>query len=476
MLERMIPLLQHGPTETRHSVLFALSNLTHHGGSEARRSIAMLTTPTIVELLAAPDCPTGIAELGLAVLSHSLSSTVSEEIGDYTIGDVIHIPTVLRNINAEGLLSAIGLIIRRPDVDVEAISHGLDLLRSLAFVYRNPMLATNTHRPLIAALASPNIHVRLEGFSGILRLGGSAVEKESRLLNPMQVAQIAENPEKYFNPTLMKALRNQYGGWEGGMIMEIAESAGALDVEIQQLGRDGDYAKLGRALCKRILEHEYSLGHGVIMGPGGIEEGFDETFQRAGDALRITENPEDAYFPALLAVKTAMGHGDRDTICALSAQAIRQFPDVAFFYYTQSIWTSDARTGLRLAKKGLACSDMTDYVKRGLLFRSAEAAYEMTMAGPLEMAAPGSPAWREAVAILHCGQEDSKAYIEMTPMDQRNMKTMLYTYLGISFILEGDAIYKNLDMIRVSLSELYVGRSAQLAVVVSAVYRKTVIG
>lgn len=455
----MVPLLENGPPETRHSVLFALSNVTHHGGSQARRAIAMLTTSTIVDLIAVPDCPARIAELGLAVLSHSLSSTVSDDIGHHTIGDEVKTPAVLKDINEERLVSAIGWIIRRPDVDEEAISHGIELLRSLAFVCRNPMLATKTHYPLIAALASPNIHVRLGGFMGVLRLGGSVVERESRMLNPMQVAQIARNPEKYFNPTLMETLRNQYGGLKGGMIAEIAESADGVDVAAQQLARDGDYARLGRALCKRILDCEYSLGNGVIMGPDGIMEGFDATFKRAGEALRITENPEDAYFPALLAIKMAMGQGDRATVCALSAQAIRQFPEIAFFHYTQATWTEESRTALRLAKKGLACSDMTDYVKRGLLFRSAEAAYEMTMSGPLEMAAPGSPAWREAVAILHCGQEDSKAYIEMTPMDQKNIKTMLYTYLGISFILEGDAIYKNLDMIRVSPNPFSLGET-----------------
>lgn len=458
ILERMAPLLSEGPEGTRQSVLLALSNLTHHAGADARKTIATLTVPAIINLLDTPDCKPRIAELGIAVLSHSMSSAVTEGEHNHLIGHEIQIPAALKDIDGVRMLSAVVEAMRRPDIDEELVSHGLDLLRTLAFSYSKEMRETSSDRPLVAALASPNIYVRLVGFMGILRLGSSRTEPESRMLNPMAVAQIANNMEKYFNPKLMDVLHNQYGGIEGGMIAEIAESNARLDKAIASLGRNWDYAQLGRTLCKRVLECEYSLGQGFIAGPGGIMEQFDVTFSRAAEALRQSTDPADAHLPYVLLIKIAMGSGDRAKVCSLSAQAVNKFPDVSFFYYTWATWTEESRSGLRLAKKGLACSDLTDYVKRGLLFKSAEAAFEMTMNGPLENAAVGSPAWREGVAILHCAQEDSRAYIEMTPMDQKNMKTMLYTYLAISIILEGDEIFKNLDMIRpyvekVSLAE-----------------------
>jgi hypothetical protein len=467
----MIPLLQNGVERIRLLVLFALSNLTHHGGVEARRTIAILTTSTIFDLLSDSECPPRIAELGLAVLSHSLGAAIDSE---HHIGEKIEIPEVLSNMDGARMCYAIGAIMRRPDVDAEAVSHGLDLLKSLAFFFRDAILATNTERPFIAALASQNIQVRLEGFMGVLRVGSSVTQFESRQLDPQRVGAIARNPEEYLAPDLMAALRSQYGGLKGGMIYEIADSAGGLDDATLQLGKDMDYARFGRSLCKRIMTSEYSLGRGVMVGPGGKMESFEDYFGRAADALAQSSDPGDAYLPALLFVKMAMGLGDREKVTALSAQALRQHPDVSFFYYTQSVWTEESRTALRLAKKGLACSDMTDYVKRGLLFRSAEAAFEMTMSGPFNMAAPGSPAWREGVAILHCAQEDSKAYIEMTSMDQKNMKTMLYTYLCVTLILEGHEILKNLGKLRVS----YVARDlrASLKSFAVAVPREIVLG
>ncbi|KAG8707024.1 hypothetical protein FRC09_002071 [Ceratobasidium sp. 395] len=454
MLERMIPMLQEGDKQTRTSVLFALSNFTHHGGVEARRTIAELTTSTIVELIADPECSARNAELGVAVLMHSLGSTAMDMSDGYTFGDEMKVPELIRNLNGGRICYAVGEIIRRPDVDVEAVAHGISLLRALAFYLRDSVLATHTERPFIAALASGDLLTRLDGFNGILRVGASITQRESRELDPMRVTAIARSPEEYFTPDLMQALRSQYGGLKGGMLYEIAGSASGLDAATLQLGKKWDYAEFGRTLCKRILTCEYSLGRGVMVGPGGKQESFEDYFERAADALAKSTDPADGHLAAVLRIKISMGLGERQKVIGLSAEALNRYPEVGFFYYTQATWTEESRTALRLAKKGLACSDLTDYVKRGLLHRSAEAGYEMTLTGPLQQAAPGSPAWREGVAILHCTLEDSKAYIEMTPMDQRNMKTVIYTYLCLTFLLEGDKVLKNLDLIRPYLEKL----------------------
>ncbi|KAG9123699.1 hypothetical protein FRC07_014228 [Ceratobasidium sp. 392] len=454
MLERMIPLLQEGDKQIRTSVLFALSNFTHHGGLEARQTIAELTTPTLIDLIADPDCSARNAELGVAVLAHSLGPTVVETARGHHIGDKVKLPQILSNVDGGRICYALGAIIRREDVDVEAVAHGIGLLKSLAFYFRDVVLSTHTERPFIAALASADVQVRLDGFMGILRVGSSITQPESRQLDPMRVISIARSPEEYFTPDLMQALRSQYGGLKGGMMYEIAGSSTGLDAATLQLGKTWDYAEFGRALCKRILTCEYSLGQGVMCGPGGKMEPFEAYFERAADALTKSKDPADGHLPAVLRVKMAMGIGDRQGVIRQSAEALKHYPEVAFFYYTQATWTEESRTALRLAKKGLACSDLTDYVKRGLLHRSAEAGFDMTLTGPLQIAAPGAPAWREGVAILHCAQEDSRAYIEMTPMDQRNLKTVIYTYLCVTFLLEGDKVLKNPDMIRPYLDKL----------------------
>ncbi|KAG8763575.1 hypothetical protein FRC11_001468 [Ceratobasidium sp. 423] len=440
----MAALLQEGPDDTRQSVLFALSNLTHHAGDHARKTIAELTVPAIIDLLDTPDCRARIAELGIAVLAHSMNAAVTEGEGHYHEGVEVHIPPALRRIDGVRMLSAVTEVMRRPDVDEELISHGLDLLRTLAFSYRKPMLETSSERPLVAALASPNLSVRLLGLMGLLRLGSTVTEREGRQINPLQIWEIASNMEEHFSPKLMEAMRSQYGGLKGGMIAELAETGMGMGIESITGSKSGDYLQTGRDLCKSIMEKEFSLGAGFIYGMGN-----DGTFTRATNALRNSKNPADAHLPAVIEIKLAMASGDREQVCAQGDAAIQRFPDVGFFYYARSIWTEESRLGLRLAKKGLACTDLTDYIKRGLLFKSAEAGYEMAVnGGPLEIAQPGSSAWREGVAILHCAQEDARAYIEMTPLDQKNMKTAIYTYIAITLMLEGDQIFKDVEKIR----------------------------
>lgn len=441
----MAPLLKEGPEDTRQSVLLALSNLTRHGGDHARKSIAALTYPAILDLLDSSDCRPRVAELCVSVLSHTMSSAIAECEEHHEPGGDIKLPAAVRDIDGVRLLSAITESMRRPDVNEELVSHGLELLRTLAYSFRKPILETSSERPMVAALASPNIQVRLLGCAAVLRLGSSITEREGRMMDPMNIWHVANNMEEYFNPTLMQAMRNQYGGIKGGMIMEMADSG--MGMVGPHLGGSGDYLEVGREFARKILESEYSLGAGFLFGMGG-----DSNFDRAIKALRKSRDPADAHLPYILEIKMAMGMGNREKVRAMSSEAIDRFPDVGYFYYALAGWTQDPRTSLRTSKKGLACPELTDYIKRGFLQKSAESAFEMTMDGPLGSAAPGSPAWREAVAILHCAQEDSKMYIEITPIDHKNMKTMIYTYLCVTFILEGDEIYKDLDRIKVRSS------------------------
>ncbi|CAE6484069.1 unnamed protein product [Rhizoctonia solani] len=450
IIERMAALLQEGPDDTRQSVLFALSNLTHHAGDRARKMIAELTVPAIIDLLDTPDCRARIVELGIAVLAHSMNAAVTEGEGHQHEGIEVYIPPALRRIDGVRMLTAITEAMRRPDVDEELLSHSLDLLRTLAFSYRKPILETSSERPLVAALASPNLNVRLLGLVGLLRLGSSVTEREGRQINPLQIWQVASNMEAHFSPKLMEAMRNQYGGLQGGMIAEIAETGMGMGMKGLTFENSGDYLQIGRDLCKTIMEKEYSLGGGFMYGMG-----TDGTYTRAIKALRDSKDPMDAHLPTVIEIKLAMAAGDRERICALGDAAIQQFPDVGFFYYARSIWTEEPRLGLRLAKKGLACVGLTDYVKRGLLFKSFEAGFQAVVdSGPLEIAQPGSSAWREGVAILHCAQEDARAYIEVTPLDQKNMKTAIYTYIAITLVLEGDQIFKDVDKIRPYVEKL----------------------
>jgi hypothetical protein len=374
-----------------------------------------------------------------------MGAAITDGEAHYHEGAEVIIPPTFRSIDGVRMLSTITETMRRPDVDEELLSHGLDLLRTLAFSYRKPILETSSERPLVAALASPNLNIRLLGLTGLLRLGSSVTERESRQINPLQIWKVSSNMEAHFSPKLMEAMRNQYGGLEGGMIAELADGGMGIGFDSMVNGDSEDPLQAGRDLCKSIMGKEFSLGAGFLHGMGS-----NGVYSRAINALRASKEPLDAPLPAVIEIKLAIATGDRQRILSLGDAAIQRFPDIGFFYYARSIWTEDPRLGLRLAKKGLACSNLTDYIKRGLLFKSSEAGYEMAVdGGPLEIAQPGSSAWREGVAILHCAQEDARAYIEMTPLDQKNMKTAIYNYIAITLLLEGDQIFKDIEKIRV---------------------------
>ncbi|CAE6465397.1 unnamed protein product [Rhizoctonia solani] len=452
VLQRIAPLLKNDYPEAIHqSVLFALSIFTHHGGHQARKLVAELTAPSIIDLLDKPNCQLAVTRLGVAVLAHTLSAAVTEGEEDHYEGDEVRvkIPPALRNMNNVRMLSSVGRAMRWDKVDEDLLYHGLDILRTMAFNYRKAMLETSSQLPLAAALASPNIQIRLIGFIGLLRLGSSITEMEGRSVNSLHIWEVATNMEEHFTPRLLDAMRKQYGGLYGGMITEIKESGLGVGPSGLSFGGSGDHVHIGRELCKKILEKEYSLGAAAIYGMGA-----DGLFARATHALRSSPNPADAHLPAILDIKLAIAVGDRGRICSLSNHAIQRFPEVGFFYYACAIWTEESRLALRLSKKGLACPGLTDYVKRGLLFKSAEAGYEMIVNGVLDHAQPGSPAWREGLAILHCTREDSKAYIEMTPMDQKSMKTVLYIYLATTLILEGDRVFGDFGRVKPYLEKL----------------------
>ncbi|CAE6471156.1 unnamed protein product [Rhizoctonia solani] len=377
------------------------------------------------------------AKLGLdAVIRDRLinGAAVTEGEEDHYEGDELRlkIPPALQSMDSVRMLASVSKAMRQKEADEDMLYHGLDIMRTMAFNHRSAMLATSSQLPLVAALASPNIQIRLIGFIALLRLGTSITEMEGRSINSLHIWGVGSNMEKHFTPRLMGAIRRQYGGLYGGMITEIRESGLGIAPLGLNLGVSGDCLYIGRELCKKILEKEHSLGAAAIC-----EMGAEGLFARAAHALQSSPNPADAHLPAILDIKLAIAVGDRERICSLSDRAIQQFPEVGFFYYARAIWTEESRLALRLSKKG-----------------SAEAGYEMTVNGVLDHARLGSSVWREGLAILHCTRGDAKAYIEMTPMDQKSMKAVLYTYLATTLILEGDQVFEDIGRIKPYVEQL----------------------
>ncbi len=112
-----------------------------------------------------------------------------------------------------------------------------------------------------------------------------------------------------------------------------------------------------------------------------------------------------------------------DEAQSMAERAIQRNPRIGFFYYIQTFGTN-LEEGLRAAKKGSNCPDLTNYVKHALLFRGIEIAFSMGIKR-LEEANTGGQLWNEGIAFLMCALEDANEFMNSACPDNRAMKTVL---------------------------------------------------
>ena len=96
-------------------------------------------------------------------------------------------------------------------------------------------------------------------------------------------------------------------------------------------------------------------------------------------------------------------------------RAIARNPDIGFFHYARSfgIPTNHAE-GLRITKRGLQCTNLTRYVRLGLLSRAAEFAFGMSTE-KLYAGEYSEERQREGLVFALSALEDSRMFIDEAP-------------------------------------------------------------
>ena len=108
--------------------------------------------------------------------------------------------------------------------------------------------------------------------------------------------------------------------------------------------------------------------------------------------------------------------------------ALKRSPGLAYAYYVLTL-ASDPVVGLRAAKQGMKCTNITPFVRFQMMQRAVEHAGEMGIQILQEASDAEDKKWVEGIAFLTSAMEDAKTYIAEAPPDNRHMKNVSFWYI-----------------------------------------------
>ncbi|TDL19576.1 hypothetical protein BD410DRAFT_751998 [Rickenella mellea] len=444
-LSKIFPLLDR-PSCCR-VVLRALCNVTHSGGRDVRIAIARKAS-TLTRLLEEQPNDPIISELSMVVLSHAARSAITDDQPpDAKLRRVLDIPNLLRLTIT---------LLKKPTASTLLADHALSFLSGATLHFSSEMFA---YQPsvdfLVANLRSSDIANRCTALSGLLRLGQSRAEPDHMNLDPQaQIAAIRRG----FPPHLSEVLMMH--GPERVDTYIILRGQTEYQKAMMRVAQDHDLANLGLTLTRLIVRTEYSVAEGMFQSQNprtGKMETIDVglPFKMWIDALPMCADAVRAKYPDdadILDCKYLVMKARQPEAGIIADCAIKRNPHVGFFYYILSL-CADHTLGLRMAKKGLKCPNLTGYVRFGLMYRAAEHAGLMGL-DVLQEAEGGRHKWDEGIAFVTSALEDAKTYINEASPDTRNMKTALYWYNLFSLIVKGSEISADLQELEDSLQKL----------------------
>ncbi|KAG7446986.1 uncharacterized protein BT62DRAFT_980509 [Guyanagaster necrorhizus] len=395
-LKRLLPLLH--IQDTRHVALRALSLVTYHGGEEIRFEITRHSNELAKSLSEFPDDAAG-SELIVSVLAHSIPTVVMFD----TISPK---PDIFRSLDMNTVIKKVTESMKRPNASTYLINHASEFL-SLSTLN---CCAAFKHIPsamtfLIVGLRSADWAFRCSCLGGVIRFHRHESEEDTRAMNPMKF--MASITTHDFQAAMMKC------------------------------AQDHDLYLLGLSIVPIIIRTEYSIAEGMFQSENPVT-GQRETvdaglpFKMWGDclphctkAIRAKGNPSEADIADILDVKYFIKMAHLPAAVNLARESLKRNSHCAYFYYA-IILVADPVRGLRAAKKGLECKQITPFIRFQLFQRAVSHAAELGLQKLQEASRFDEVPWREGVAFLMSALEDSKTYVGQVPPDNRHMKSVLY--------------------------------------------------
>ncbi|CAK5268828.1 unnamed protein product [Mycena citricolor] len=407
----------------RHLALRALSTVTHHGGVEVRLKIAKESSAILLKTMAdLPDDGQAVS-LAVATLSHCILAAVDEPGEEKDLDLIKRLP--LRDI-----VLTVTHALRRHPRDRQMQEHAISLLANCTMHCDVPPTTVNL---LVAGLRSRDWTLRCICLGGLVRLHRESSEEDIQMFDPNNLIQAAQKGA----PGPVADILSAYGVLRCETTLT-AQCTVAFQRTMYKILDDHDLYALGLTIAGLIVRTEFSIfdGYFETVNPRtGSREQMDtglpfqtwaDSLPHCAKAIRAQGKPDEADLADVLDLKHLIRKQRHGDAALLANNALKRNPGFAYAYYALSL-SADHEVGMRAAKKGIKCTNITPFIRFQLMQRAVDHAGDFGIRILQGAAAvEGGHKWEEGIAFLMSALEDSETYIAEAPPDNRNMRNVLY--------------------------------------------------
>jgi len=406
-------------------------------------------TPTLIRLIQEHPDDIKVAELSIVTISHAVCAVTNVEDNPDT--------KFLTSLNMPNVLRVVTDTLRKPTAPHYLVNHAAALLAgSTLYCSKECKGCPSMVTFLVAGLRSIDAAFRCLCLGGLIRLHRMEAEHDQRLHDPRKMVACIE---RGFPPDLSEILMDY--GPDRCDTVNILKTSAENQRAMMTVAQDHDIYALALKLAPLIIRTEYSIAEGVFQSENprtGKFETMDlglpftmwtDALPHCAEAIRTRGKPNEIDLADIIEIKYLIIKSRISDAVTLAKKAIKRSPNVAYFYYAITL-TADAADGLRSAKKGLKCKNITPFVRFQMLWRATEHAGDMGICR-LQESSVGDKKWEEGVAFLTSALEDSKIYVEQAPPDSKHMKNVLYWYILLNLAIRGPEMSEDLQGLRVRL-------------------------
>ncbi|KAJ3566372.1 hypothetical protein NP233_g7052 [Leucocoprinus birnbaumii] len=427
ILRKVIPLLQQ--PDCQRIALQALQIVTRHGGGEARLEICKYAEE-LTRILESDPSDT-ITELVVSVLSHSLGVAFESKVEHRQVLPA-H-PDVLKTFDALRIVKATVEAALKPSASESIAHHAIELLCSAAMHGAHAFRAyPDATKIIVAGLSGKDWERRCGSFQALIRLHDRQADDGNEFMDPYRYMMAARN----FPPHITKLLMT-YGFARCDSVLT-AMCHKDFENAMYKVMEDKDYHAFGRIISRNILRTEFSIANGAVgfqdangkwvVSPNISFASWTDAFPASAKALRATQNPQDMDMADIIEIKLSITQQSYRQAVTIAMKALERNPNQGYWYYAFAMEGNPVK-GLKAAKQGLMCSQLSPFIKYQLLYRAVDHAATLGLEILGQMPEVGDNKWYEGIALLHSALEDAKTYISEAPPDNRNMKNVLYWYI-----------------------------------------------
>lgn len=244
-------------------------------------------------------------------------------------------------------------------------------------------------------------------------------------------------------PKLLERL-DEYTG-ESIEIAEIQEARASYTGFSLRHAKKEDLRPLGRDLAYMIYSYRYALPDLLHPADGSVEscykchteQTWPELLRKCANQLydRTPRQREDIFSADILSWKIRTQECTAKCLFDCCKEFRARHPDVALFYYLPNPDRSGlyAEDFLRMAKKGLMCTDTPEWLRFELLWQASQAAY---FAGIQKAIDPHSED-DNGLLFLAAARTDAKKFLDESPPDGLRRASALALYMCATLVLEG---------------------------------------